>query len=109
MKEEYDLTAFFHEMGNAFDVFRHKTMTIPGANINGCYVRKGKNSKANKMKVAFLAKDSSVVSIEIDIRDLFADPKRYIDLILEGVNSGLKQMSQQSRFILMPRLGTAND
>ena len=108
MKKDYDLTEFFHEMGDAVEVFKHKTQVIPGANINGCLVRKGKNTKKNKVQFSFLAKDNSVVEVELSLKDLFASPQEYIAIMLEGIDNGLQQMSNQSRFILMPRLGATH-
>ena len=108
MKKDYDLTEFFHEMGDAVAVFKHKTQVIPGANINGCLVRKGKNTKKNKMCFEFLAKDNSVVTVELELADLFASPQQYIAIMLEGIDNGLQQMSAKSRFILMPRLGATH-
>lgn len=96
-----DMSEFFEAMGEMIKVFKHSSMKVPGANINDCYVRKGEGKHKGKMFFAFLAKDESLVQIEIRLCDLFANPEEYIDNMREGINQGMHQMRAASRTLIV--------
>jgi|GEM_PF-2934597 len=90
---------FFEVLDEAVTVFKsgHK---MPKANAGDSRVSVRVEKGKPKIRFEFLAKGDNHVEIVIDAQDLAANPKEYIENMLECLNEGMKQMKEESRIII---------
>ena len=104
---------WFQYLAEAIEPFKAGTMPKPNPNnraevrINGCLIALGQGKDAGKIRFGFLAKGDNVVTVDIVVCDLLADPKEYIGNTLEAINQGLEQMKGDVR-IIVPTSKTIN-
>ena len=99
MKLDKSSYEFFAALGSAVRPFR-AYRDIPDANCNGCRVAQGGGKDKGKIRFGFMAKGGNVVTVDIVVRDIMADPKEYIGNMLEAINQGMKQMDDEVRIIV---------
>lgn len=99
MKLDKSSYAFFATLAEAVMPFRSQ-YDAPGANCEGCSVVQGGGKDKGKIRFGFMAKGDNVVTVDIVVRDIMADPKEYIGNMLEAINQGMKQMDNEVRIIV---------
>jgi len=104
---------WFQYLADAVEPFKAGAMPKPNpankseVRINGCLIALGRGKDAGKVRFGFLAKGDNVVTVDIVVRDMLADPKEYIGNMLEAINQGLQQMKDDIR-IVVPTSKTIN-
>lgn len=99
---------WFQHLASAIEPFKAGAMPKPHpadrsqVRIHGCLIALGEGRDAGKFRFGFLAKGDNVVTVDIVVRDLMADPKEYIGNMLEAINQGLQQMEKDVRIIVPP-------
>ena len=99
MKLDKSSYAFFSMLAEAVMPFRSR-YDMPDANCNGCQVAQGGGKDKGKIRFGFMAKDDCIVTIDIVIKDIMADPKEYIGNTLEAISQGMEQMKEEVRIIV---------
>lgn len=95
---------FFEVLDQAVGAFK-SGYPMPQANCGDSRVSFGIFNKKPKYKFEFLAKGDHIVEIKIDVKDLAANPKEYIDNMLECLNDGMKQAHESNRIIIPVSVG----
>jgi len=90
---------FFTELCDMVKPFRSRH-SIPEANWSGCRLARGTGKDKGKIRFGFMAKGGNLITVDIVARDIMADPKQYIDNMLEAINQGLKQMDDNVKIIV---------
>lgn len=104
---------WFQYLADAIKPFKAGHMPKPNprdrstVRIDGCLIALGKGRDFGKLRFGFLATGDNVVTIDIVVKDLQADPKEYIGNMLEALNQGLQQMADEVR-IIVPTAKTTN-
>jgi len=97
---------WFQHLSEAIKPFQAGTMPKPDANdratvrINGCLIALGRGKDAGKVRFGFLATGENVVTVDIVVKEMLADPKEYIGNMLEAIHQGLQQMDKEVRIIV---------
>ncbi|MCA9340006.1 MAG: hypothetical protein KDA17_03800 [Candidatus Saccharibacteria bacterium] len=91
--------AFFETLADAVEVFR-SGHALPGANCKGCLFVRGKGKKSGTIRFGFIAKGDNIVTVDIVAREIVANPKEYIENMLEAINQGLQQMDSDVNIIV---------
>jgi hypothetical protein len=99
MGMKHDLTGFFLDLADSLSVFRG-IRNIPFANCNGC--RAKLNNKGDAVNFDFLSANGSEVKLVIRLKDLYANPKEYIEGMYELISQGLEEMKNNSQIIALP-------
>lgn len=110
--QKIDLTEFFVAMTEMVSPFRSH-VNLRDANLNGCrvlgagaYYMDGdmrRRVRKNHYLFSFLAKGDLAMNIEIDLKALAFKPAEYINNMIEGINSALKDMEKENRIIVVQK------
>jgi hypothetical protein len=74
---------------------------MPNANLNGCSFAMGAGKDNGTIRFGFLAIGENIITTDIVVRDLVANPEEYIDNMLEAIGQGIEQMADHVQ-ILVP-------
>jgi hypothetical protein len=86
--------AFFATLAEAVAPF--KSHDIPHGNCEGCIVFPKEGKKKERLIVfGFAIAPGRILDVEIDIDSLRANPKEYIEQMLDGINEAIKQAKQE--------------
>jgi hypothetical protein len=99
MKLDKGSYEFFATLAEAVMPFRSQHR-MPDANCEGCRVVQGSGKDRGKIRFGFMGKGDNLVTVDIVVRDIMADPKEYIGNMLEAINQGMKQMDDEVRIIV---------
>lgn len=97
--KQHKFYAFFEVLDEAVEPFKsgHK---MPGANAGDSRFAMGRKRGKPQIKFEFIAKPNHVVTVVIDVKDLCANPAEYIQNMLECLNEGMKQATEDNRIIV---------
>ncbi|MEM1152952.1 MAG: hypothetical protein AAGI44_02360 [Pseudomonadota bacterium] len=94
---EFDLTEVWTTLIEAVDCFRAPHhYKHPAANIDGCVVAHHP-SKRHIRLFAFVDRHGREVKMEIDLKYMFADPRRYFDLLMRHLDQTMRDANTTGR------------
>lgn len=94
-----DLREFFETLDEAVAPFK-SGYKMPGANAGDSRFSMGNKKGRPIIKFQFLAKPNHDVTIDVDIKNLAANPDEYIDNMLECLSQGMDQATKDNVIIV---------